>query len=54
MEAPVHNEEFELKLPPAPESAERVLILDDLTVGYRDNVLVKISALCCAAAKKQP
>lgn len=26
MEAPVHNEEFELKLPPAPESAERVLI----------------------------
>ena len=41
LEAPVHNEEFELKLPPAPESAERVLILEDLTVGYKDNVLVE-------------
>ncbi len=41
IEAPVHNEEFELRLPPAPESAERVLILEDLTVGYKDNVLVK-------------
>lgn len=41
LEAPVHNEEFELKLPPAPESAERVLILEDLTVGYKDNILVK-------------
>lgn len=41
IEAPVHNEEFELKLPPAPESAERVLILEDLTVGYKDNELVK-------------
>lgn len=41
IEAPVHNEEFELKLPPAPESAERVLILEDLTVGYKDNKLVK-------------
>ena len=52
MEAPVHNEEFELKLPPAPESAERVLILDDLTVGYRDNVLVKDISLVLRRGEK--
>ena len=52
IEAPVHNEEFELKLPPAPESAERVLILDDLTVGYRDNVLVKDISLVLRRGEK--
>ena len=52
MEAPVHNEEFELKLPPAPESAERVLILDDLTVGYKDNVLVKDISLVLRRGEK--
>lgn len=41
MEAPVQNEEFELRLPPAPESAERVLILEELAVGYGDNILLK-------------
>ncbi|MFQ9936902.1 MAG: ATP-binding cassette domain-containing protein, partial [Phascolarctobacterium faecium] len=34
------NMEFALRLPPAPESAERVLILDNLSVGYGDNVLL--------------
>ena len=41
MDAPVHNEEFELRLPPAPESAERVLILEKLAVGYGDNMLLQ-------------
>ena len=41
MDAPVHNEEFELRLPPAAECAERVLIMEDLTIGYGDKVLAK-------------
>lgn len=39
--APVYNEEFELRLPPAAECADRVLIMEDLTIGYGDNVLAK-------------
>ena len=41
LEAPVENETFSLRLPKAPESAERVLILEHLNVGYADNVLVR-------------
>ena len=41
MDAPVHNEEFELRLPPAAECAERVLIMEDLSIGYGDKVLAK-------------
>lgn len=41
MDAPVQHEEFALRLPPAPESAERVLILENLAVGYGDNVLLQ-------------
>ena len=41
MDAPVHNEEFELRLPPAAECAERVLIMEDLTIGYGAKVLAK-------------
>ena len=41
LEAPVENESFSLRLPKAPESAERVLILEHLIVGYGDNVLAK-------------
>lgn len=41
MDAPVHNEEFELRLPPAAECAERVLIMEDLSIGYKDNLLAK-------------
>lgn len=41
LDAPVHNEEFELRLPPAAECADRVLIMEDLTIGYGDNVLAK-------------
>lgn len=40
MDAPVQHEEFALRLPPAPESAERVLILEHLSVGYGENVLL--------------
>lgn len=36
MDAPVRNEEFSLRLPPAAECAERVLIMEDLTIGYKD------------------
>ena len=41
MDAPVHNEEFELRLPPAAECAERVLIMEDLTIGYGEKVLAQ-------------
>jgi ATP-binding cassette subfamily F protein 3 len=41
VKAPVHKEEFELHLPPASESANKVIILEDLSAGYSDNVLVK-------------
>jgi ATP-binding cassette subfamily F protein 3 len=39
MDAPVRNEEFSLRLPPAAECAERVLIMEDLTIGYKDKPL---------------
>ena len=41
IEGPERIEEFELRLPPAPESAERVLVLEELSVGYGENVLLK-------------
>ncbi|MBQ9762900.1 MAG: ATP-binding cassette domain-containing protein [Phascolarctobacterium sp.] len=41
IDAPVYNEEFELRLPSAAECADRVLIMEDLTIGYGDNVLAK-------------
>ena len=41
VEGPERIEEFELRLPPAPESAERVLVLEELSVGYGENVLLK-------------
>ena len=41
IDAPVYNEEFELRLPPAAECADRVLIMEDLSIGYGDNVLAK-------------
>ncbi len=40
LDAPVENETFSLRLPKAPESAERVLVLEHLKVGYGENVLV--------------
>lgn len=41
IDAPVQNEEFDLRLPPAAECADRVLIMEDLTIGYGDKVLAK-------------
>ncbi|MHC1714679.1 MAG: ABC-F family ATP-binding cassette domain-containing protein [Acidaminococcaceae bacterium] len=41
VEGPDRIEEFELRLPPASESAERVLVLEELSVGYGENVLLK-------------
>ena len=41
LEAPVENETFSLRLPKAPESAERVLILEHLQAGYGTNELIK-------------
>lgn len=35
----VEYEEFELRLPPAAECADRVLIMEDLTIGYGENKL---------------
>lgn len=39
LDAPVHQEEFSLRLPSAAECAERVLIMEDLTIGYGDKIL---------------
>lgn len=41
LEVPVENESFSLRLPKAPESAERVLILEHLAAGYGENVLLQ-------------
>lgn len=41
IDAPVQHEEFELRLPPAAECADRVLIMEDLTIGYGEKVLAK-------------
>lgn len=41
MDAPVKNEEFELRLPPATECADRVLIMEDLSIGYGEKVLAR-------------
>lgn len=41
IEAPVQTEEFILRLPKASESAEKVIVLEDLNVGYGEKVLVK-------------
>lgn len=41
MEAPVKNEEFELRLPPATECADRILIMEDLSIGYGEKVLAQ-------------
>ena len=40
LDAPVQHETFTLRLPRAPESADRVLILDDLAVGYPGKTLL--------------
>lgn len=41
MDAPVKNEEFELRLPPATECADRVLIMEELCIGYGEKVLAQ-------------
>ena len=41
MDALVRNEEFELRLPPATECADRVLIMEDLSIGYGEKVLAQ-------------
>ncbi|MEG0798530.1 MAG: ABC-F family ATP-binding cassette domain-containing protein [Acidaminococcaceae bacterium] len=41
LDGPAQVEEFALRLPPAPESAERVVILEDLAVGYGEQVLLQ-------------
>ncbi len=52
LEAPVENETFSLRLPKAPESAERVLILEHLNAGYGDNVLVRDADLILRRGEK--
>ena len=41
LEAPAENEEFNLRLPPASEAAERILIMEDLDIGYGSLTLLK-------------
>ena len=52
LEAPVENETFSLRLPKAPEAAERVLILEHLKAGYGDNVLVQDADLILRRGEK--
>lgn len=52
LEAPVENETFSLRLPKAPESAERVLILEHLQAGYGDSVLVRDTDLILRRGEK--
>ena len=52
LEAPVENETFSLRLPKAPESAERVLILEHLNAGYGNNVLVRDADLVLHRGEK--
>ena len=52
LEASVENETFSLRLPKAPESAERVLILEHLNAGYGDNVLVRDANLILRRGEK--
>lgn len=52
IDAPVHNEEFELRLPPATECADRVLILEDLAIGYGEKVLAKDITLTLRRGEK--
>lgn len=41
IDAPVQNEEFELRLPHATECAEKVIMLEHLDVGYPGNTLLQ-------------
>ncbi len=41
IDAPVVNEEFTLRLPKASESAQKVVLLDDLAVGYGQQTVVR-------------
>ncbi len=41
MDAPTQHEEFALRLPPAAECAERVLIMEDLSIGYGGRALAR-------------
>jgi len=50
--APVRSENFELRLPRAPESAERVLILEDLAVGYTNKMLLSNITLTLRQGEK--
>ena len=52
LEAPVENETFSLRLPKAPEAAERVLILEHLKAGYGDDVLVQNADLILRRGEK--
>ena len=46
MEKPFESDDFSLRLPPAPESAERVIIMEDLAVGYgTSQLLSKLSLI---------
>ena len=54
IDAPVQHEEFELRLPPAAECADRVLIMEDLTIGYGEKVLAKGINLTLRRGEKAP
>jgi len=41
MDTPARKEEFALRLPKATESAEKVIVLEELDVGYGENILIR-------------
>lgn len=41
LEKPLQNEKFALLLPPAAECAEKVLIMENLSIGYGERILAK-------------
>lgn len=52
LEKPVENETFTLRLPKAPECADRVLILDHLSAGYEGRVLIDKADLILRRGQK--
>lgn len=52
LEAPEEKEEFTLRLPPATRSADKVIMLDDLTVGYgTDKIITDINMILMQGEK---
>lgn len=54
IDAPVQEEEFELRLPPAAECAEKVIMLEHLDVGYPQHRLLQDVDLTLRRGRRWP